>query len=72
MVHFGTSPGSLNMTLTGSTRGTSHSFTLVGLSTNTTYYYTVEAQGGETSSVMSFSTPQDVEPGTASGTVNAT
>jgi hypothetical protein len=57
VVRFGTISGSLNMTATGSSPGTSHSFTLTGLLDDTDYYFTVEGQWGQVSVVQHFKTP---------------
>ena len=72
VVRYGTSSGALNLSATGTSPGTTHSFTLTGLTTNTTYYFAVKWQGGIESSVLSFKTPTVVDVTTATGTVTAT
>lgn len=72
IILFGTGLGALDSTITGSSMGTSHSFTLTGLLPDTIYYFAVQGQGGIQSPTMDFKTPTVVDTGTASGSITAT
>lgn len=72
VIMFGTGISSLATTLTGATASGSHRFTLMNLSPDTVYYFSVQGQGGTVSPVMNFKTPTIINTATASGAITAT
>lgn len=68
ILHYGTVTPSTSST--GSSPGTTHSFSLSGLLSDTVYYYTVEGQGGTVSSTFQFKTPIVIDSN-ASGSIIA-
>ena len=61
VVRYGTVSGSLATSITGSSIGTTHSFSISGLLPDTMYYYTVQGQWWFDSAVQQFKTARTID-----------